>query len=149
FTLHAGEGLNIQEDREVVITLSDTNGRLNIGQNTSVRILFSENFVASSGTITLDAGGEAFGLQAFVDLSKLTSTSIDKYTWDLGFYSGEGHHVIVNNAAYIMARPLDKTDLNSVTAADTTGFGGVVSVPNFYSSSCASSLIDDNYGDLV
>lgn len=149
FTLHAGEGLNIQEDREVVITLSDTNGRLNIGQNTSVRILFSENFVASSGTITLDAGGEAFGLQAFVDLSKLTSTSIDKYTWDLGFYSGEGHHVIVNNAAYIMARPLDKTDLNSVTAADTTGFGGVVSVPNFDPTSGASSWIDDHSGDLA
>src|SRR5699024_4696840 len=121
FTLRAGNGLNIQEDEEVVISLNDTNGALNIGQNTSVRILFSENFVASSGTVTLDAGGEKFGLQAFVDLSKLTQTNIDKYTWDLGFYSGQGHYVILNNAAYVMARPLDKTDLNSVSAADTTG----------------------------
>lgn len=149
FTLFAGNGLNIQEDKEVVISLSDTHETLNIGQNTSVRVLFSENFVANSGTITLDAGGEEFGLQAFVDLSKLTQTNVDKYTWDLGFYSGEGHYVILNNAAYVMARPLDKTDLNSVSAADTIGFGGEVSVPNFNPAAGASAWIDDHTGDLA
>lgn len=149
FTLFAGSGLNIQEDKEVSVTLRETDVNVNIGQNTTVRILFSENFVANSGTVILNAGGEEFGLQAFVDLSKLIQTNVDKYTWDLGFYSGESYHVIVNGAAYVMARPLDKTDLNSVTAADTTGFSGDVSVPNFNPAAGASAWIDDHTGDLT
>lgn len=148
FTLYAGSGLNIQEDEELVFTLNETSGDLIIGSNTTMRILFSENFVASSGTLTLDAGGDDFPYQAFVDLSKLTATNIDKYTWDLGFYSGSGHHVVLNSSAYVMARPLDKTDLSSVTSEDTLGFKATVAVPNYDADAGAGAWIDDESGDL-
>lgn len=148
FTLYAGNGLNIQEDETLVFTLNETSSDLIIGSNATVHVLFSENFIATSGTLTLDAGGDDFPYQAFVDLSKLTTTNIDKYSWDLGFHSGSGHHVVLNSSAYVMARSLDKTDLNSVTPEDTIGFGAVVSVPNYDPAAGASAWIDDESGDL-
>ncbi len=146
FSIKAGEGLNIQENKFLQLLL-ESNEDLNLGQNSTVEIAFSENFIAQSGSIEMNAGGPDFTQQAFVDLSKLSSSSVDKDTWDLGFYSGNGHHVIINSTAQVMARPLDKTDLANVTAEDTVGFASEMQI-GFTATPPAVAWIDEPGGDI-
>lgn len=147
-TVHQGDELNIQEDKTLLITALEGNEDLTIGDNNSIEITFSENFISEDGIIELDAGGEEFPNQAYLDLSKLNQTSVDKYSWDLGFYNESGNfEVVLNNSAYVMARSLDKTNLDEVTAADTLGFSTTMVVSNYYDSE-ASGWIDDQSGDL-
>lgn len=150
FTILASATLNIQQDEMVIATLSDANNsNVIIGDNANATLIFSENFIASGGTLELDGGGREFPNQAFIDLSKLRQTTANKYSWDLGFYTASGsHHVILNNSAYVMARPLDKTDLNAVSSSDTTGFASLMYISN-YRDPQAANWIDHQNGDLT
>ncbi len=95
----------------------------------------------------MNAGGPDFTKQAFINLSQNKAISIDKFTWDLGFYNGSEHHVIINSSAQAMARPLDKTDLLSVTAEDTLGFASEMQI-GFTAQPIAAAWIDEPNGDL-
>jgi len=149
FTVTAGEGLNIEEDKTITVSLDDTGSNFVVGDNASVDVVFSENFIAPSGAVSLDAGGENFTKQAFVDLSKLTQTTVDKYSWDLGFYNESGEfYVQLNAAGKVMARMLDKNDLDQVSASDTTGFGATMTVPN-YTNPDAAGWVDTSDGNLT
>ena len=100
FTVASGSALNIQQDQTVTIGVqAPEGGEFVLGEQDEVVITFSENFVAFSGTLELDAGGEAFSKVAFADLSKLATSSVDVYSWDLGFYTGENHQVKLNSHA--------------------------------------------------
>ena len=148
FTLSAGSALNIDADKILTVTFRDVSDNLSLGTNTSVYVVFSENFIAGSGSFELNGGGDEMPNQAFVDLSKLNQPTIDKLSWDIGFYSKTGeHNVVVNNSSYVMAQAIEKTDLNTVVAADTTGFGADMVVSN-YSNTNASNWIDHQEGDL-
>ncbi|MCZ4243624.1 HmuY family protein [Pedobacter punctiformis] len=72
-----------------------------------------------NGLIGAEAGSSA-GNSVYVDFSKDKQTSVARASWDLGFYSGDEFRVILNHTAGATAIALDKTDLNQVTAADTT-----------------------------
>lgn len=148
FVVRAGSGLNIQEDLTLSLTLVSTSTDYVVGSQASATVSFSENFVAQSGMLELNAGGAAFGYQAFADLSKLAQSTVDKYSWDLGFYSGSEKRVIVNSSAYTMARPLEKTDLNAVSAEDTVGFAAQMVVPQYDPTVGASAWVDAQTGDL-
>ena len=149
FNVVAGSGLNIQEDRTLSISFTTPEDfPAQAGNNQSIEITFSENFIAASGTIEFN-GGEGFPNQAFVDLSKQTQTVVNKLSWDLGFYTGSGQHrVVLNSPAYNMARPLEKTDLTQVTAQDTMGFAAAMQVPQFNFAAGASAWVDTPNGDL-
>ncbi len=149
FTVTAGSGLNIEQDETISFTIAEmADDEFSVGENGTIEITFGENFIAESGQVTLDAGGSEFTQQAYFDFSKNTQTAVDKYSWDLGFYSGSDNRVTVNNAANVMARVLDVTDLAAVSADDTLGFAAVMSVPNYDPSAGASVWIDDQSGDL-
>lgn len=147
FTIKAGSGLNINSDESIEFTINSTE-TFQIGQNASIEVAFSENFIAESGTLEMTAGGPEFTEQAFVDLSKVRANSLDKNTWDLGFSNDNGFHVILNSTAQVMARPLDKTDLTSVTAEDTVGFAAVMQI-GFTATPPAAAWIDEPNGDLT
>ncbi|SMG53027.1 HmuY protein [Marivirga sericea] len=147
FTIKAGSGLNIDSDEIIDFSINPTEV-LQRGQNSSLTVAFSENFIAESGTIEMTAGGAEFTEQAFVDLSKVRTNSLDKNTWDLGFSTDNGFHVILNSTAQVMARPLDKTDLASVTAEDTVGFAAVMQI-GFTATPPAAAWIDVPNGDLT
>lgn len=148
-TVFAGSGLNIDQDEQITLIIQDSEGVLDAGTNVSATVAFSENFIAPSGTLEIDGGGANFPNQAFIDLSKVGQTIVDKYSWDLGFSSVAGsHQVIVNNSAYVMARPLTATDIDAVTAADTAGFAAIMYLSN-YSDTEASGWIDNHNGDLA
>lgn len=70
-----------------------------------------------NGLISTEAGSAA-GNSVYVDFSADKQTSVDRDSWDLGFYSGSDFKVILNatNGSSVIA--LTKTDLNAVTAAD-------------------------------
>ena len=152
FTVFSGEGLNIEQDESISFSFSEnTSSDIIAGQNAEISVTFSENFVASDGVIEMNAGGAEFPLQAFVDLSKTSQSNIEKYSWDLGFYSNEGEfYVILNSAAGTMARPLDTNDLNAVTAEDTIGFAFDMTIPppNFDPSIGSVAWIDTPDGNL-
>ena len=148
FSVLAGTGLNIEQDESITLTISQVGENQIVGENAELIITFGENFIAESGQATLDAGGTDFTQQAYFDFSKNSQTAVDKYSWDLGFYSGSENRVTVNNSANVMARALDVTDLAAVSAEDTLGFSAVMSVPNYDPSAGASVWIDDQSGDL-
>ncbi|WP_375578330.1 HmuY family protein [Marivirga tractuosa] len=146
FIIKAGSGLNIDSDENIEFMINSAE-TFQIGQNGSIEVAFSENFIAESGTLEMNAGGPEFTQQAFVDLSKINSTSIDKNTWDLGFYNGDGYHVMLNSTAQVMARPLDKTDLSTVTAEDTVGFASTMQI-GFTATPPAAAWVDEPNGDF-
>lgn len=151
FTVSAGSSLNIQQDRTITLSLVEEGG-LALGDDVEAVITVSENFVAPDGTIDINGGGQDFPNQSYIDLSKLSQTVVDKYSWDLGFYTEAGEfYVRLNSSAAVMARPIDGSDLNSVTAQDTLGFAFEMTVPppNFDSSIGSSAWVDTPDGDLT
>jgi len=72
-----------------------------------------------NGLIGSEAGTSA-GNSVFVDFSVDKQTSVERASWDLGFYSGTEFKVILNNTVGATAVEINKTDLTQVTAADTT-----------------------------
>jgi len=94
-----------------------------VGVNSTAKIEFAENPVSSGATLDPEVGGESQPNQVFIDLSKQESTAIARPVWDLGFFTGEEFRVTLNSSVGMLARPLQKTDMTAVTAADTLGFG--------------------------
>lgn len=72
-----------------------------------------------NGLIGSESGASA-GNSVFVDFSVDKQSSAARASWDLGFYSGTDFKVILNHTMGATAIALTKTDLNTVTAADTT-----------------------------
>jgi len=70
-----------------------------------------------NGLISTEAGSAA-GNSVYVDFSADKQTSVDRDSWDLGFYSGSDFKVTLNatNGSSVIA--VNKTDLNTVTIAD-------------------------------
>lgn len=146
-TVFAGTGLNIAQDETIALTVTEAEG-FELGNDLSAIITVSENFVAANGTLEINGGGSEFPNQAFIDLSKLTQTTVDKYTWDLGFSSESGtFSVVLNSSALVMARPIDAANLDEVTAADTVGFASKMYLSNYVDTE-ASEWIDDQSGDF-
>jgi hypothetical protein len=72
-----------------------------------------------NGLIGTEAGPSA-GNSVFVDFSTDKQISVARASWDLGFYSGTEYRVILNHSVGATAIATTKTNLNDVTAADTT-----------------------------
>lgn len=81
--------------------------------------------VSDGSTLTLNGlisteTGSAAGNSVYVDFSGDKQTSVDRDSWDLGFYMGNDFKVILNssNGASAILTTVTKTDLASVNAAD-------------------------------
>ena len=94
-----------------------------IGTNKEFLLKFSE-IVSGGSSIITDGGGATYGNKVFFDLSANTQTGVQRTKWDLGFYTdATSWNVILNSSTAMMAKQINKTDLSTVTAADTLGFG--------------------------
>lgn len=67
------------------------------------------------------AGGGNAVNTVFVDMSNARQDSVQRASWDLGFYSGSDFRVVLNQTTGAGAKVTNKTDLAQVTAADTIG----------------------------
>ena len=112
------------------------------------RLNFAE-IISTGTTLVGQGGGATYGNKVFFDLSANTQTAVGRNTWDLGFYSGEEFRVILNSSSAMMARQISKTDLTTVTAADTAGFGQTVIFNQSAPDPAALAYIDYPSGDLA
>ncbi|OEK04005.1 hypothetical protein BFP71_10940 [Roseivirga misakiensis] len=113
---------------------------------------------ASGAIIDPAVGGPTQPNQVFIDLSKESQTSVARNAWDLGFYTGSDFRVILNNSSSTLARPIQKVELNDVSAADTVGFGVQLNIDAIFGALFgpppvwlpeAKTWSDDPSGDLT
>ncbi|MCR9252632.1 MAG: hypothetical protein NXI20_19585 [bacterium] len=109
------------EIKSFEISLSSIPETGEVGTNGTVTVTFAENPISSGATLDLTVGGATQPNQVYVDLSRQTETVVARDSWDLGFSSGDEFSVILNSSLGMLAKALDKTSLNDVTADDTVG----------------------------
>lgn len=102
--------------------------------------------ITLNGLISTEAGSSA-GNSVFVDFSADKQYPIARASWDLGFYNGTDFRVKINQTAVAMGVVTTKTDLASVTAADTAG----IKLAFNQNAPSASDLLltDDLSGDIT
>ncbi|HRQ52262.1 MAG TPA: HmuY family protein, partial [Agriterribacter sp.] len=133
---------------QIVFKIESSGSPVIIGSTNIFTLQFAE-IISSGSAITGDGGGATFGNKVFFDLSANSQTAVLRTKWDLGFYSGDDWRVILNSSTAMMAKQIDKNDLNDVTAADTTGFSGDVIFNQNDPSPAALAYIDYPDGDLT
>lgn len=149
FDIIGGEGLNIRDEATIQVSFSSFSEFFQKGENQLISVSFTENFIAQGGILELNAGGDAFDKKSFIDLSKQQVSTVNVLEWDLGFYNEEGSYFVkLNSPGYVMAYPLEKTDLSSVTAEDTIGLSRILQIPQFDPTTGASAFVDHPDGDL-
>lgn len=151
-------GVGFVGDEQVVFSITSVDGPSVIGMVSQITVTFSE-ITVTNGEMNIQGGGPTYPNKVFIDLSANRQTAIDRTTWDFGFSSGTDFRVILNSSNGMMARGLDETDLNAVTAADTVGFGEQLSVSAVFAAinmdptpdwvPTAITWIDDPTGNLA
>jgi hypothetical protein len=148
FTLTKKPGVLFDGDEKVVFDLYSTGSPVLIGITKQYTLSFGE-LVASSSTAVINGGGATFPNKVFIDLSANRETPVLRTVWDLGFYTGaEDFRVILNSSAAMMAKQINKNDLNAVIAADTVGFYNDVVFSQTAPTTSSLAYIDYPNGDL-
>ena len=65
-----------------------------------------------------EVGGPNQQNQVYVDLSTNTTTSIQRDSWDLGFYSGSDFRVKLNGSIYMATAALSATDIDAINSSN-------------------------------
>jgi hypothetical protein len=99
--------------------------------------------VQLNGLVATEAGSSA-GNTVFIDFSEDKQTSIERKSWDLGFYCGNDFRVILNNTTAATAKATAKTDMALVGSADTVGLNKLA----IGFDAAAFLLVDNVLGDL-
>ncbi len=149
FTINKTAGVLFYGDEKIVFRINSTGTPVIIGTNNQLELSFDE-LIANASSITIDGGGATYGNKVFIDLSANTQTPVQRTKWDLGFYTGsDDFRVILNSSTAMMAKQIDKNDLNAVTAADTAGFSTDVIFNQSEPQTSALKYIDYPSGDLT
>lgn len=141
-------GVLLDGDEAIQFKIATVATPVVIGANTETKLSFKAiisegTSIQLNGLIDKESGASA-GNSVFLDLSANTQTPVARDSWDLGFLSGTDFRVIINNTNVASAIEVNKTDINTVTAADldVTKLGLGQGVGTF-------SLFDDVTGDLT
>nr|WP_321225615.1 HmuY family protein [uncultured Psychroserpens sp.] len=68
-------------------------------------------------SVTPEVGGPNQQNQVYVDLSTNTTTSVQRDSWDLGFYSGSDFRVVINSSIYMATAQLSTTNIDAVSSS--------------------------------
>lgn len=147
FKVVKAEGAAIYGDESLEFTIAGVAEPLIIGRNNKLMLVFDE-IISAGNQLILNGGGAEYPNKVFVDLSANKQIPVLRTSWDLGFYSGDEFRVILNSSTAMMARAINKTDLNDVTAADTAGFGATMVFDQMDPKPEAMAFIDHPSGDL-
>ena len=149
FTVNKAAGALFYGDEKIDFTINSTGSPVIIGTNKQFALSFAE-LIATQSSIVGDGGGATYGNKIFFDLSANTQVPVQRTKWDFGFYTGtDDFRVILNSSVGMMAKQLDKNDLNAVTAADTAGFSTDVIFNQNDPQTSALAYIDYPSGDLT
>ncbi|MCC6287297.1 MAG: HmuY family protein [Chitinophagaceae bacterium] len=136
-------------DEKIDFKINSTGTPVIIGTNAQLTLSFAE-LIATASSVVGDGGGATYGNKIFFDLSANTQVPVQRTKWDFGFYTGsDDFRVILNSSVAMMAKQIDKNDLNAVTAADTTGFSTDVIFNQNDPQTSALAYIDYPSGDLT
>ena len=72
--------------------------------------------VIEGAAVAPTVGGPNQQNQVYVDLSTNTATSVQRDTWDLGFYSGSDFKVVINGSLYMAAAQLTTTNIDAINS---------------------------------
>lgn len=145
--IHKAEGVLLDGDETVVLTFNSIASALVAGEKQQVVVNFAE-ILSTGAVLDINGGGASYPNKVFIDLSANRQTAVDRNAWDFGFYAGaDDFRVTLNSSVGMLARALEKTDLNMVTASDTTGFKSAMAV-GFTATHAAVSWIDAPNGQL-
>ena len=72
--------------------------------------------VIEGAAVAPTVGGPNQQNQVYVDLSTNTATSVQRDTWDLGFYSGSDFKVVINGSLYMAAAQLTTTNIDTINS---------------------------------
>jgi len=148
FVLNKTSGVLFDGDERVVFDLGQTIQKVSVGVTSRFTLDFAE-LIAQQPGMTINGGGVLFSNKVFMDLSANRQTSVNRNNWDLGFYTGNDQfRVILNSSTAMMARQVNKNDLNLVSGADTTGFSTEVAFNQFAPVTTSLPYIDYPNGDL-
>lgn len=147
FTITKAAGLTLYGDEQVIFKIESSGAPVIIGNTNQLTMKFEEIISAGSSMIG-DGGGATYPNKVFFDLSANSQTPVLRTKWDLGFYSGDEWRVILNSSVAMMAKQIEKNDLNTVTSADTTGFSQTVVFNQFEPDPASLPYIDYPTGDL-
>ncbi len=148
FTIKKVPGALFDGDEKIVFGIYSSGNPVLIGVTKQFTLSFSE-LVAASASMTVNGGGATYGNKVFIDLSANRQVPVLRTTWDLGFYTGaDDHRVILNSSSAMMARQINKNDLNAVTAADTVGFSTEVFFNGTAPTTASLAYIDYPSGEL-
>ena len=148
FTLTKNAGVLFDGDEKIVVDIFSSGAPVLIGTTKQFTLNFGE-LVAAAATTTINGGGVTFPNKVFIDLSANRQSAVIRTAWDLGFYTGnEDFRVILNSSSAMMAKQLNKNDLNAVSAADTIGFSSEVAFSQAAPTTSSLAYIDYPNGDL-
>lgn len=138
-------------DEKINYEIHSSGSPVLIGAKKTFVLSFGE-LLASSSTLTIDGGGPTYPNKVFIDLSANRQTAVPRTSWDLGFYTAAGadsFRVILNSSVGMMAKQINKNDLNTVTAADTAGFSLDVAYSPFAPTTSQMAYVDYPNGDIT
>ena len=140
FTVNKVPGVLFDGTEKLIFDLYSSGSPILIGTTKQLTLSFAE-LVATNSAYTVNGGGVTFPNKVFIDLSANRQTAVLRTNWDLGFYSeASDFRVILNSSSAMMAKQIAKNDLNSVTAADTVGFGNEMTFSGISTKSCNTGL---------
>ncbi|MEP1487410.1 MAG: HmuY family protein [Algibacter sp.] len=72
--------------------------------------------VIEGASVSPNVGGPNEQNQVYIDLSNNTATTVQRDSWDLGFYSGTDFRVVINGSIYMAVAALTGTDIDAVNS---------------------------------
>ena len=75
------------------------------------------NIVIEGAAVAPTVGGPNQQNQVYVDLSTNTTTSVQRDSWDLGFYSGTEFRIVINGSIEMTVAELTTNDIDNVNAS--------------------------------
>jgi len=149
FKIKKAPGVLFDGDEKLNFEIYRSDAPVMIGTKKTFTLNFAE-LVATNAGFTINGGGTTYGNKVFIDLSANRQTAVNRANWDLGFYTEAGDfRVILNSSVAMMAKQINKNDLNAVTAADTLGFSADVAYSPFAPVPTQMPYVDYPNGDLT
>ncbi len=147
-TVNKVPGVLYDGDESILFEIYSSGSPVLIANTKQFTLSFAE-LIASTGSATIDGGGVLYPNKVFVDLSANRQNAVMRTKWDLGFYmDASDHRVILNSSTGMMAKQINKDDLNAVSSTDTIGFASEVVFSQTEPTVESLAYIDHPSGDL-
>ena len=76
------------------------------------------NIVIEGASVAPEVGGPNQQNQVYIDLSTNTATSVQRDSWDLGFYSGSEFRVAINGSIYMAVAELTASNIDVINSSN-------------------------------